>query len=301
MSVELKKFRAERAKLMKGLENVTDETGPKLGEQLNKARSGIGAGFEMISHGIAAAQAAGMTGNTLADYLGHREVQDAVNGVKQMHSEQAAIVGKIQDLHVQVHKVLPSLTKLRDSIDKDLQGRKDKSESKNDIVALGSQIDADIALFKKLGKRAQDLPPIVHDPDKEFNNRVAKILQSAPADLKKNRDDEFLPQQLNTRLLKPKLTAVATTLKQVIEHCAAAQAAAKKNDMAGGRKALADAKAEVKQIADVADEYAAILKRYQDAVAGSKDYKTIVDCVDKMGTAKERAAQAVNQVEALIK
>jgi hypothetical protein len=286
---------------MKGCENYSEETGSKLGELLSKARAGIGSGFDSLSHGIAAAQGAGMTGAQLANYADHSDVRDALAGIAQMQEEQAAIVGKIQDLHVQVHKLIPLLTKLRASIDKDLQGRKDKSESKNDIAALGDKIDTDIALFKKLGKRAQDLPPIVHDAKKEFDNRVAKILQATPAALKKGRDDEVLPHLLNTRLLKPKLTAVATTLKQVLELCAAAQAAAQKKDRASGLKSLADAKAAANTITDTADEYAAILKRYEDAVAGSKDYKTIVECIDKMGNAKEKAFQALKQAAALLK
>lgn len=301
MAKEWEKFQSEYKKLQPDIKKHSMENASATSKRVQTASANCGQGEANLAEAMVIARKDGVKGTGLADLVKDKAFKDALGLLDKATSMLTEQIRAFEAFSTKAGEVGAQVAKLQVAIEKDLKGRKDKSESKKDIEALLDQTKED---QKELKKSADYYAQRVNKANlgyaANFQKTVAAILKQAPDVQDKARDATLLPQLFVDRNLKKNTTLALVLAKQVHEACDAAVEGAQVN-LAAAAGPLKTAQAALIKLKKLADEYADAIKKFPDAISNSKDKAKIEKMTDSIAKALDGAAREFKGVATTIK
>jgi hypothetical protein len=303
MAKELDKFKQRYDKVAPKLKKLTVEEAGKLKKSFGLSVGDASASGEShMIESMANARDNGVTGDRLQDFMKDKGFKLAVEAFTIAVNQADKLQGELKAFCDEATAAAAELAKIKTDIDKDLKGRKDKSESKSEIVALGDQIEGDIKALKKTAAVWDSVPPKQRDYVANYEKTIDKILKTAPDVQERQRDATELPQMLVDRNRKQATTRAAGFARKVKEACEAAIEAAG-TDLAGAQPHLKAAAASLTELKTVHDSFKKAVD-YADgkrSLDGTKDEAAVRKAMSDIEKLYEMAERTLRGTATTIK
>ena len=294
MAKELEKFKSDYKKLDAGIKTYALKEASAYNQRVKNAWANCSQGEFNLADVMVDARKEGVTGTGLSDFVKNKKFKEALELLDQATSNLTDEIHKFQNFSLAAGDQSAACAKLVSAIEKDLKGRKDKSESKKEIEELKAEIEENIKDLNKSAKYAtEQIVPGALNYAKNFQKTVQRILTQAPAAQERGKDGREIPMLFVDRNIKKNFTHAVGVNKQVIELVNGALEMAG-DDMKGAAAELKKAAEFVKELKETNDTYAKAVKQYQTELDISKDkgkIEKMIEGIDKAYTGAERAVR----------
>ena len=301
MAKEWDKFQSDYKKLLPDIKKHDFEEAQAASKRMGTAHANCSTGEANLAESMVVARKNGVKGTSLADFAKDKDFKEALGLLDKATSMLTEATRAFESFSNKAATVAVDLGKLQTAIEKDLKGRKDKSESKKDIEGLLEKTKEDQKVLKKSADYyAQRVNKAILGYAGNFQKTVAAILKQAPAEQETARDATLIPQLFVDRNLKKNTTHAMVLGKQVHEECDAAVEASQK-DLKAAAGPLKKAQVALLALKKVADDYDAAARKFPDAITNSKDKSKIEKMIAAIAKSFDTAAREFKGVATTIK
>ena len=271
MAKEWDKFQATYKKIEPKLKIYTEANGAKKSAILSNAYSNCSVGENNITDSIVTARENGITGNELKGFMKDKGFQEAMKLYTLAVNEMDTAQKDYGAFCAAARGVADEVATLHAAIEKDLKGRKDKSESKKEIEGLRDQLGKDWPLLDAVAKRnTKNTSPAKEKYVENYQKTIDTLLKEAPEEQQRKKDESELPQLLVDRNIKSNFSKAVGMVKRIDEHCAAALEASEE-DLKAAAPHLKLAVGELSPLKKLSDSYEEVAKRFDANIQNSKD------------------------------
>ena len=271
MAKEWDKFQATYKKLEPKLKIFDETNADKKSQVFRLAYANCSAGENNISDSMVTARENGVTGTELKDFLKDKGFLEAIKlhnvAVRDMDTGQK----DYKAFCTEARPFADEIAALHKDIEKDLKGRKDKSESKKDIEGLRDQLADDWKAVDTVAKRyASGMSPAKENYVANYQKTINALLKQAPEDQANQKDDTELPQLLVDRNIKANFGKAVGMVKRIDDHCdTALQESGTDVKLAAPHLKLAVV--ELGTLKKIKDSYDEVVGKYDADIKNSKD------------------------------
>jgi len=271
MAKEWDKFQSTYKKIEPKLKIYTEANGAKKSAIFSNAYSNCSVGENNITDSMVTAREKGVTGTELKDFMKDKGFQEAMKLYTLAVNEMDAAQKDYGTFCTEARGVADEVALLHAAIEKDLKGRKDKSESKKDIEGLRDQLAKDWKLLDAVAKRnTKNTSPAKEKYVENYKKTIDELLKEAPEEQQRKKDEAELPQLLVDRNIKSNFSKAIAMVKRIDEHCAAALEASEE-DLKAAAPHLKLAVGELSPLKKMNDLYEDVVKRFDADIQNSKD------------------------------
>ncbi|MEO6300347.1 MAG: hypothetical protein ABIV25_01225 [Paracoccaceae bacterium] len=289
MAKEWEKFQKDYAKLASSIKTYSFIEAQAYSKRLSTAWATCSQGEENLADSMVTARKNGVAGTGLADFTKDKSFKEALGLLDKATSMLTEEIRAFENFCLKAGDAVVEVAKLTNAIEKDLKGRKDKSESKKEIEGLLVKADADRKDMLKASKYyTEKVTPAALGYAKNFQKTVGKVLAQAPADQDKRKDATELPQLFVDRNLNKNFKHAVSVEKQIRELCNAAIEKAA-DDMKAAAGILKTAAPLLMELKSLRDSYTKAAKDHSSALDVSKDKAKIEKMVDVIIKSYEKA------------
>ena len=301
MAKEWDKFQATYKKLEPKLKIFDETNADKKSQVFRLAYANCSAGENNISDSMVTAREKGVTGTELKDFLKDKGFQEAINlhnvAVRDMDTGQK----DYKTFCTEARTFADEIAALHKDIEKDLKGRKDKSESKKDIEGLRDQLADDWKAVDTVAKRyASGMSPAKENYVANYQKTINALLKKAPEDQANQKDDTELPQLLVDRNIKANFGKAVGMVKRIDDHCATALEESG-TDVKLAAPHLKLAVGELGELKKIKDSYDEVVAKYDTDIKNSKDEAQIRKMIAAILTGYADSERKIRGLAATIK
>jgi hypothetical protein len=300
MAKELEKFKADLKKLDADIKAHSAERAAAAWQKLRMAKSNCDTGEDHMKESLVDAREEGVTGDTLADFMKSKSFAEAKKLLDVTVRDLVAELKSFDDFCTNAEKTALKVGTINTAIQKDLKGRKDKSESKKEIQALQ---ESTYEIYQELMKSNafKDKPnKATRDYVANYAKTIKSIIETAPEEAQRQKDATMLPQLLVDRNLKRNLGLATSGKKKVDELCDQAIEAAGDN-LSAAAPFLKEAQTELNKVKEIKEDYEKIATQYKDAVEVSKDKSKIEKAIKMIAASHEEGERKLRGTVTVIK